>query len=84
MILSRKIPLFLKGRFRGLERNKRFCNLCSDNCLGDEYHVLFECKNISIIESRKKCLPRLFVNHLSMFKLALLLQSEKPRMIYVS
>ena len=69
------------GRYKGLERSQRFCNLCNDNRVGDEYHVLFECKNLTILNLRQKYLPKYYTTHPSMWKLILLLQADKAKVI---
>ncbi len=48
---------------------------------GDEYHILSECKNTSVMNYRISYQPKDFVNWLSVFKLILLLQSNKPKVI---
>ena len=34
-----------KGRYNGIDRNLRHCDLCNMNTLGDEYHTFLECSN---------------------------------------
>ena len=70
------------GRYKGLERNKRFCNLCTGDFIGDEFHILFECKNQIITANRKKFLPRYYISHPSMFKCIELLQSSNEKVLY--
>ena len=72
-LLNNRIPKII-GRYKGLDRNKRFCDLCDGSYIGDEFHVLFECKHSAITEWRKKYLPTYFVKHPSMFKCILFLQ----------
>ena len=67
------------GRFKGLERSQRVCTLCNNNSVGDEFHVIFECKNQSIMHFRRKYLPKFYTNRPSMWKLILLLQNDKPK-----
>ena len=42
------------GRFKKtkVEWHKRFCSLCNEDKLGDEYHILFECSNEKVILNR--------------------------------
>ena len=40
------------GRYNNKERHRRYRDLCNDNFLGDEYHALLECKNITVLNSR--------------------------------
>ncbi len=44
------------GRYKKtkVERNKRFCTLCNENKLGDEYHILFGCTNEKVVLNRLK------------------------------
>ena len=63
------------------KRNKRFCNLCTGNLIGDEYHILFECKNQIITANRKKFLPRYYISHPSMFKCIELLQISNEKVL---
>ena len=37
---NHRFPI-VTGRYNGTIREQRFCNKCSDNILGDEYHVTF-------------------------------------------
>ncbi len=36
------------------ERHKRFCTLCNESKLGDEYHILFDCTNEKVVLHRLK------------------------------
>ena len=69
------------GRYKGLERSERMCNICDSHCVGDEYHVLFECKNVNVMYYRKKYLPKYYVYSPSKIKLILLLRSNNPGVI---
>ena len=69
------------GRYRGLERSQRFCNLCNDNRVGDEFHILFECNNISIMDIRQKYLPKIYTVQPSVWKMILLFQTDKTKVI---
>ena len=40
--VNHKLPIE-KGRFFGIVREDRICNLCNSAKLGDEYHYIFEC-----------------------------------------
>ncbi len=45
------------GRFKKpkVKRHKRFCSLCNENKLGDEYHHIFcECINEKVVLNRLK------------------------------
>ena len=44
------------GRWANIPRQDRICTLCNEN-IGDEFHILFRCKNQNIITLREKKLP---------------------------
>ena len=57
------------GRFTGIPRASRHCTLCPDeNLIGDEYHLLLECKNQHIVTLRNKYIPNVYYSHPSMQK----------------
>ena len=67
------------GRYQNIERKDRVCTICSLNRVGDEYHLLFECNNTDIVNARVKFLPEFYINHPSVYKLLILLNSDKLR-----
>jgi hypothetical protein len=46
----------LYGRWSNIPRENRHCELCQKNQIGDEYHYIFECTNLS--EKRTSLLPK--------------------------
>ena len=50
-----------RGRWENVERSQRFCNLCTGNMLGDEFHYLLECTYFT--EERKKYLIKFYLQH---------------------
>ena len=40
------------GRRLGVPRSRRFCNKCHENCIGDEYHVIFECQALADLRQK--------------------------------
>ena len=64
------------GRYYGIDRNLRYCDMCNLDVLGDEYHVFFECANPDIVTLRQQCIPRYYLQNPSMFKLIQLLKSS--------
>ena len=52
---NHKLPIE-KGRFLGIARDDRICNLCNSAKLGDEYHYIFECDYLKT--ERKKIIPQ--------------------------
>lgn len=65
------------GRYEGLNTNQRICNLCNDNHLGDEYHIFFECKNVSIRILEKGICQSIIQTALLCLNTFLLLQSNE-------
>ena len=53
--LNHKLPVE-HGRFWGVERDDRICELCLSNRLGDEYHYLLECSYF--VDQQKLYLPK--------------------------
>ena len=49
--------LIEKGRFWGVKRDDRICDLCDLEHTGDEFHYLFECKYFE--RERKQLLPNI-------------------------
>lgn len=59
--LNHRLPIE-RGRFWGIERDDRICDICNKNQLGDEYHYLFNCTFFN--NERKSLLPcNLITNH---------------------
>ena len=40
------------GRRLVVPRSRRFCNKCHENCIGDEYHVIFECQALADLRQK--------------------------------
>jgi len=47
---NHRLPV-VTGRYNGIERKDRICELCDKNKLGDEFHYLFECP---ILDNERK------------------------------
>ena len=39
---NHKLPIE-RGRFSNIKRERRFCQLCNKNMIGDEFHFILEC-----------------------------------------
>jgi hypothetical protein len=76
-----KLPI-VRGRYNNILRENRFCDLCNDNKLGDEFHLLLECNFNPIHELRKKYLPNYFNKFPSMFKFTSLLEYTSYKKAY--
>ena len=57
-----RIPIE-SGRWYGIQRSDRLCNLCDCEQLGDEYHYLYICKNPNIIRLRHMFIPAYCYRH---------------------
>lgn len=67
------------GRWFGIPKNDRQCNLCNNGQIADEYHYTLECKYFS--ECRKKYLPSKYCNRPNFFKLSELLSSADSKLL---
>jgi hypothetical protein len=47
------------GRWRNIDKENRYCNLCNCQKLGDEYHYVLDC--FSLNDKRKQLLPKYFM-----------------------
>ena len=61
------------GRWFGLDRQIRYCNLCQSQELGDEFHYLLGCRFLE--DSRKQFLDKYFWNRVNIIKFSKLLQT---------
>lgn len=71
--LNHKLPIE-RGRFWGIMRDDRLCDLCSSNQLGDEFHYIFDCSFFS--SERKKFLPSHYLKRPNIEKFNALFNSE--------
>ena len=71
-----RLPKVL-GRYTNTPREQRYCTLCiHERLLGDEYHILLECKNPQVVYLRNRYIPTPYTSHPSMQKCIELLSSE--------
>ena len=68
-----------RGRWENVDRSQKFCNLCTGNMLGDEFHYLLECKYF--IEERKKYLPKFYLRHVNTLKFQKLMSTENLQLL---
>ena len=54
---NHKLPV-VTGRYDGIDRNVRFCTLCDNSNIGDEYHYLYECP--TLCEKRRNYLKKYY------------------------
>lgn len=65
------------GRYYGIERASRKCNLCVLNVIEDEYHFVLQCPCYS--DLRKQYLKSYYYKKPSTFKLVQLLSTENVK-----
>lgn len=56
--LNNRLPVE-KGRFWGVDRDDRICDICNCNSIGDEFHYLFECSFFN--NERKQFIPHEYI-----------------------
>ena len=67
------------GRYLGIDRNLRYCDNCSMDLVGDEYHLVCECNNKEISALRTRFIPPFYRINPSMFKFITMLKCvDKP------
>ena len=69
---NHRLPIEL-GRWQNIPYNERKCTSC--NTLGDEYHYLMECKELTSL--RKKYIPKYYQSHPNFVKFIELLNSQQ-------
>ena len=70
-----------RGRWENVDRLQRFCNLCTGNMLGDEFHYLLECTYMYFTEERKKYLPKFYLRHVNISKFQKLMSTENLKLL---
>jgi hypothetical protein len=63
------------GRWRNIDRENSYCNLCNCQKLGDEYHYVLECSALD--DKRKQLLPKYFMKIHNVVKFFELLSNKK-------
>ena len=73
---NHRLPI-VTGRYNSTPRENRYCTKCSENDLGDEYHVLLVCKNQEIVRLRNQFIPMYYRCAPNQFKFVQLLQDSR-------
>ena len=71
---NHRLPI-ASGRYAGIERTQRICNICNTDQLGDEFHYLFECP--AFHEDRAIYIDNCFTSRPNTFKMKKLFNSSK-------
>jgi hypothetical protein len=64
-ITSHKLPIE-KERWSIIPSENRYCELCQKKQIGDEYHYIFECTNVT--EKRTSLLPKHLIERSNIIK----------------
>ena len=64
-----------RGRYSNIPRERRYCDLCNENIIGDEYHFVLECKHGSMVQYRNQYLPKFYRHRPSMLKFVTLMKN---------
>jgi len=75
-LMNHKLPIET-GRYIGTPRAERYCELCNDNNIGDEYHLLLQCP--TVLEIRKRFIPKYFFIRPNMVKFNELWKQKKQQ-----
>ena len=73
--LSSHVLPIEQGRYRHVNRNERYCLLCNEDKIGDEFHFILECK--ALVDLRKKFIPKYYYNRPNVLKFNQLMSSDK-------
>ena len=49
-----------RGRYSGINRNLRYCDMCNLDVPEDEYYFFFECVKPDIVTIRQQCTPKYY------------------------
>lgn len=71
-----KIPV-VTGRYDSIVFHERFCTLCNEEKIGDEFYYFFEC--LSFSQSRKKYIAPYFYRNPNTLKMQNLFQSKSKK-----
>jgi hypothetical protein len=72
--------LFIEtGRWTGVDRADRKCNLCNIDVIEDEFHIILECDMYA--DLRIKFIPLYYRTNISMHKLINMLQSDNSQLL---
>ena len=75
---SHSLPIE-KGRYINVNRAERYCTLCDDNIVGDEYHFLLECKMLT--NQRKQFIKRYYFTRPNIIKFEQLMSCDNTNVI---
>ncbi len=71
-----RLPI-VTSRYNSTQREIRFYTKCEENEIGDEYHVLFVCKNQETLSLRNQFTPMYYKSSPNQFKFVQLFQDSR-------
>ena len=71
----------IKGRYSGIIREERYCDMCNNGQVGDEYHLLFQCQSQIIVQLRDKYIPNYYKNRPNQFKYIMFMQTKNVNLL---
>jgi hypothetical protein len=75
---NHKLPIE-RGRYSNLPRHTRFCDICDEQEIGDEYHFLFKCP--TLCDLRRKFLPRYYYTRPNSLKFHSLMGTKNKKLL---
>ena len=69
------------GRYTGVNREERICNLCNENAIADECHVLLKCSNDDLVRWRDMYIPSYYTLRPTNFKFVELVQNTNVNIL---
>ena len=72
---NHKLPIVV-GRYTGIPKTERLCNLCDAKSLGDEFHYIFQCTAFK--KERSTYINEKFLKHPNTLTMEILFTSEDP------
>ena len=76
---NHKLPIVV-GRYTGIPKTERLCNLCDTKSLGDEFHYIFQCTAFK--KERTTYINKHFLKHPKTLKMEILFTNDNP--LYLS
>ena len=63
--------------------NNRYCDMCNENVLDDERHLLFQCQNVTLVQYRNNYKPHYYRSRPSMFKCVAMICKLEDRQLAI-
>ena len=66
---NNRLPIVI-GRYQSIPHHQRLCTVCDNQQVGDEYHLLVECFNPTVVKARHLYQPEYILKRPSVAKCA--------------